>query len=111
MVRERESDKRRRLAVGMATLRTLVAPSEELPIASQRAFALVALGGCWCRSTSGSTSAERPEQVRHRRPQDQRQGEDLPFNDECERTPLLNHPSFATIAVARPLEKMGKAAK
>ena len=31
----RESDKRRRLAVGMAPLRTLVAPSEELPIANE----------------------------------------------------------------------------
>ena len=52
---------------------------------------------------SGSTSAERKlncEQVRHRRPQDERQGEDLPFNDDGERTPLLNHSSFATVAVA-----------
>ena len=46
------------------------------------------------------TSAERTEQVRHRRPQDERQGEDPPFDDEGKRTPLLTHSSFATIAVA-----------
>ena len=56
---------------------------------------LVALGGCWCRSTSGSTSAERPDQVRHRRPWVERQGEDLPFDDEGERTPLSNHPPLS----------------
>ena len=32
---EQESDKRRRLTVGMAPLRTLVAPSEELSIANE----------------------------------------------------------------------------
>ena len=35
VARERGPDKRRRLAVGMAPLRTLVAPSEELPIANE----------------------------------------------------------------------------
>ena len=71
---------------------------------------LVALGGCWCRSTRGSTFAERPEQVRRRRPQDERQGEDLPFNQQGERTPFSNHPPLSPTAVAihhaymRPLE-------
>ena len=38
VARELGPDKRRRLAVGMATLRTLVAPSEELPMANEPSF-------------------------------------------------------------------------
>ena len=80
---EREPDKRRRLAVGMAPLRTLIAPSEELPIANEPSSGRP--GRVFMRHAAlfpelEHLSADRPDQVGRLSPQVERRGEDLAFD-------------------------------
>ena len=72
----------------------------------QRPFVWLPLEGAGAAGQAEAPPRSDMNGVRRRRPQDEHQGEDLPIDHQGERTPLLNHPSFVTIAVAIPPASM-----